>query len=105
MATVTYIREAKQHVSAMKAVMGYCQRKDKITDPETGRQYVTGLNCNGDHAFTEFLATKTAYDKLDGINFYQYVQSFSPGRTSPMKRLTKSDWSLRRRPGRGMRCR
>ena len=78
MATVTYIREAKQHVSAMKAVMGYCQRMDKTTDPETGRRYVSGLNCNGENAFTEFLATKTAYDKLDGINFYQYVQSFSP---------------------------
>ena len=78
MATVTYIREAKQHVSAMKAVMGYCQRIDKTTDPETGRRYVTGLNCNGENAFTEFLATKTAYGKMDGINFYQYVQSFSP---------------------------
>ena len=78
MATVTYIREAKQHVSAMKAIMGYCQRMDKTTDPETGIRYVTGLNCNGENAFTEFLATKTAYDKLDGINFYQYVQSFSP---------------------------
>ena len=105
MATVTYIREAKQHVSAMKAVMGYCQRMDKTTDPETGHRYVTGLNCNGENAFMEFLATKTAYDKLDGINFYQYVQSFPPGRTSPMPRLMPSGWSLRRRPGRGMRCR
>lgn len=78
MATVTYIKEAKQHVSAMKAVIRYCQREDKTTDPKNGRRYVTGLNCNGTNAFTEFLATKTAYNKLDGINFYQYVQSFSP---------------------------
>ena len=78
MATVTYIKETKQHVSAMKAVMRYCQREDKTTDPKTGHRYVTGLNCNGPNAFTEFLATKTAYNKLDGINFYQYVQSFSP---------------------------
>ena len=78
MATVTYIKETKQHVSAMKAVMRYCQREDKTTDPKTGRRYVTGLNCNGANSFTEFLATKTAYNKLDGINFYQYVQSFSP---------------------------
>ena len=78
MATVTYIKETKQHVSAMKAVMRYCQREDKTTDPKTGRRYVTGLNCNGPNSFTEFLATKTAYNKLDGINFYQYVQSFSP---------------------------
>ena len=78
MATVTYIKETKQHVSAMKAVMRYCQREDKTTDPKTGRRYVTGLNCNGANSFTEFLATKTAYNKVDGINFYQYVQSFSP---------------------------
>ena len=78
MATVTYIKETKQHVSAMKAVMRYCQREDKTTDPKTGVRYITGLNCNGANSFTEFLATKTAYNKLDGINFYQYVQSFSP---------------------------
>ena len=58
--------------------MRYCQREDKIIDPKTGRRYVTGLNCNGPNSFMEFLATKTAYNKLDGINFYQYVQSFSP---------------------------
>ena len=78
MATVTYIKEAKQHISAMRAVMRYCQREDKTTDPKTGRRYVSGLNCNGPNSFTEFLTTKTAYNKLDGINFYQYVQSFSP---------------------------
>ena len=78
MATVTYIKETKQHISAMKAVMQYCQREDKTTDPKTGIRYVTGLNCNGANSFMEFLATKTAYNKLDGINFYQYVQSFSP---------------------------
>lgn len=78
MATVTYIKETKQHISAMKAVMQYCQREDKTTDPKTGIRYVTGLNCNGANSFMEFLTTKTAYNKLDGINFYQYVQSFSP---------------------------
>ena len=78
MATVTYIKESKQHISAMKAVMCYCQREDKTTDPQTGHRYVSGVDCNGASSFTEFLATKTAYGKLDGINFYQYVQSFSP---------------------------
>lgn len=78
MATVTYIKETKQHISAMRAVMRYCQREDKTIDPQTGHQYVTGVNCNGVHSFTEFLATKTAYNKLGGINFYQYAQSFSP---------------------------
>ena len=71
MATVTYIKESKQHISAMKAVMCYCQREDKTTDPQTGHRYVSGVDCNGASSFTEFLATKTAYGKLDGINFYQ----------------------------------
>ena len=71
MATVTYIKEAKQHISAMRAVMQYCQREGKTTDPQTGQRFVSGVNCNGANAFTEFVATKTAYHKLDGINFYQ----------------------------------
>lgn len=78
MATVTYIKESRQHISAMRAVMNYCQREDKTTDLQTGHCYVSGVNCNGADPFTEFMATKTAYGKLDGINFYQYVQSFSP---------------------------
>lgn len=58
--------------------MNYCQREDKTIDPQTGHRYVSGINCNGTDSFTEYMATKTAYGKLDGINFYQYVQSFSP---------------------------
>lgn len=58
--------------------MNYCQRENKTIDPQTGHRYISGVNCNGADSITEFLATKTAYNKLDGINFYQYVQSFSP---------------------------
>lgn len=75
---MTYIKETKQHISAMRVVMRYCQRESKTTDPQTGRRFVSGVNCNGTDSFTEFMATKTTYGKLDGINFYQYVQSFSP---------------------------
>ena len=42
------------------------------------REVCQGVNCNGENAFAEFLATKKSYKKTDGINFYQYVQSFSP---------------------------
>ena len=31
-----------------------------------------------ENAFTEFMATKTAHHKKGGMNFYHYVQSFSP---------------------------
>ena len=78
MATVTYIRESKQTVSAMKGVIDYCTQDKKVFDRQSGRSLVGGVNCNGKNAFTEFMATKGAYKKTDGINFYQYVQSFSP---------------------------
>ena len=77
-ATVIYIPERKQHLSAMRAVMAYCQREDKVWDDQSDRSLVSGIHCDGFNAVTEFEATKAAYHKLDGMNFYQYVQSFSP---------------------------
>lgn len=78
MATVTYIKEKKQHLGAMVAVMKYCAQDQKTMDKLSGRKLVSGIHCDGGNAITEFLATKAAYKKLDGINFYQYVQSFHP---------------------------
>ena len=78
MATVTYIKETRQHPSAMVSVMRYCLQESKTVDQLTGQRYVSGIGCDGMNSITEFLATKHAYGKLDGINFYQYVQSFSP---------------------------
>ena len=78
MATVTYIKERTQTVSAMRAVMRYCMKPEKIWDEQSRRHLISGVNCDGGNTITEFLATKTAHGMLDGINFYQYVQSFSP---------------------------
>lgn len=78
MATVTYIKETRQHPSAMVSVMRYCLQESKTVEQLTGQRYVSGIGCDGLNSITEFLATKHAYGKLDGINFYQYVQSFSP---------------------------
>ena len=78
MATVTYIKERCQSVGAMRAVIAYCQREDKTVDPVTGQRFISGIHCDWLNAATEFVATKGAYHKLDGIHFYQYVQSFSP---------------------------
>ena len=78
MATVTYIKEKKQHLGAMAAVMKYCAQDQKTLDELSGQRLVSGINCDGSNAITEFLATKAAYNKMDGINFYQYVQSFHP---------------------------
>lgn len=78
MATVTYIRESKQSISAMKGVIDYCCQDKKVYDEISNQRLVIGINCDGENAFKEFMATKKAYGKTDGMNFYQYVQSFSP---------------------------
>lgn len=78
MATVTYIRESKQSISAMKGVIDYCCQDKKVYDEISNQRLISGVNCDGENAFAEFLATKKSYKKTDGMNFYQYVQSFSP---------------------------
>ena len=77
MATVTYIKEKKQHLSAMRGVMRYCMHHTKTWDEQSQQFLVSGINCNGRNSILEFETTKAAHGKLDGTNFYQYVQSFS----------------------------
>ena len=78
MATVIFIKESKQTPSAMRGCIHYCVQEKKTVD-ENGRQYVGGVNCLGQHAYEEFMATKNLYGKACGTYFYQYVQSFMPG--------------------------
>ena len=78
MATVTFIPEAKQSISAMRGLINYCLQDCKVRDEQSGRRLVGGVNCNGENAYTEFMTTKNSYSKTTGMNFYQYVQSFSP---------------------------
>ena len=78
MATVSFIPESRQSISAMKAVIEYCLQQKKVADEDSGRRLVSGVKCSGENAFTEFMATKTAHHKKGGMNFYHYVQSFSP---------------------------
>lgn len=78
MATITYIKEARQAVSAMNGVIAYCLQEKKVLDDATGQRMVSGIHCDGKNAFTEFMVTKTAYQKMGGTTFYHYVQSFSP---------------------------
>lgn len=78
MAIVTYIRESKQSISAMKGGIDYCFQDKKVYDEISNQRLVSGINCDGENAFKEFMATKKSYGKTDGMNFYQYVQSFSP---------------------------
>lgn len=77
MATVTYIKEKKQHLSSMRGVMRYCMHHTKTWDERSQQYLISGINCNGANSILEFETTKAAHGKLNGTNFYQYVQSFA----------------------------
>lgn len=62
----------------MRGCINYCVQEKKTVDSD-GRQYIGGVNCLGQHAYEEFMATKNLYGKASGTYFYQYVQSFLPG--------------------------
>ena len=62
---------------------------------ETGRRYLSGINCTPELAQKSFLATKNLYGKANGTFFYQYVQSFSPQEEAHPWRSTPN------RPGTG----
>ena len=78
MATVMFIPESTHNRFAMRAVINYCQQEYKTFDSKSKRRLVSGVNCDGENAFREFMATKKVHDKADGIFFYHYAQSFSP---------------------------
>lgn len=78
MATCNYIQETKQNASSMKAVIDYVSQDAKTLD-ENGRRYLTGVNCLGEAAYEEFMATKNLFGKRKGTYFYHYEQSFRPG--------------------------
>lgn len=58
MATVTYIRESKQSISAMKGVIHYCCQDKKVYDEISNQRLVSGINCDGENAFLNFLQQK-----------------------------------------------
>jgi len=78
MATVIFIKEGRQNPSAMRAVINYCQQEYKTYDSKSKRKLVSGINCDGENTYQEFMATKKVHGKDNGMFFYQYVQSFLP---------------------------
>ena len=78
MATCNYIKAKKQNQSAMRAVIRYVSQDAKTLD-ENGHRYLSGINCLGQAAYDEFMATKNLYGKRSGVYYYHYEQSFAPG--------------------------
>ena len=66
-----------QTTGCMGAVMRYTMQEWK-TEFE-GQQLVTGINCQPETVYADFMATKRLYHKTDGVLFYHMVQSFPKG--------------------------
>ncbi|MBR2131785.1 MAG: relaxase/mobilization nuclease domain-containing protein [Oscillospiraceae bacterium] len=77
MATVTPVNRPKgQTRGGVASVLKYATREDKTN--HGGEQLVTGINCQIETCYTEFISTKLQYNKCDGKMYYHFVQSFHP---------------------------
>ena len=66
-----------QTTGCMGAVMRYTMQNKK-TEFE-GQQLVTGINCQPESVYADFMTTKRLHHKTDGVLFYHMVQSFPKG--------------------------
>ena len=66
-----------QSRGCMGAVMRYTMQDWKTE--HDGRQLVTGINCQPETVYYDFMLTKSLYHKTDGTMFYHMVQSFPKG--------------------------
>ena len=70
-------KKGTQTRDCMKSVMRYVSQLSKtIWD---GQQLVSGIGCQPETAFDEFLSTKLLHRKDGGVMFYHMVQSFPKG--------------------------
>ena len=66
-----------QATGCMGAVMRYTMQ-DKKTEFD-GQRLVTGINCQPESVYADFMTTKWLHHKTDGVLFYHMVQSFPKG--------------------------
>ena len=67
-------KKGTQTRSCMKSVMRYVAQTSKTL--WNGQQLVSGIGCQPETAFDEFLSTKLLHHKDGGVMFYHMVQSF-----------------------------
>ena len=70
-------KKGTQTRGCMKGVMRYVSQLRKTC--WDGQQLVSGIGCQPETAFDEFLSTKLLYRKDGGVMFYHMVQSFPKG--------------------------
>ena len=67
-------KKGTQSRGCMKSVMRYVAQENKTL--WNGQQLVSGIGCQPETAFDEFLSTKLLHHKDGGVMFYHMVQSF-----------------------------
>ena len=70
-------KKGTQTRGCMKSVMRYVSQLSKTL--WDGQQLVSGIDCQPETAFDEFLSTKLLHRKDGGVMFYHMVQSFPKG--------------------------
>ena len=70
-------KKGTQTRGCMKSVMRYVSQTSKTL--WDGQQLVSGIGCQPETAFDEFLSTKLLHHKGGGVMFYHMVQSFPKG--------------------------
>ena len=73
---VNYKRSTQSH-AAMRGVMLYVMQEKKTA--WAGAPLVSGINCQPQSVYDDFLNTKLLYHKDGGVMFYHMVQSFPKG--------------------------
>ena len=79
MAIVHFVnyKRGTQSRAAMRGVMLYVMQEKKTT--WEGAPLVSGINCQPQSVYDDFLSTKLLYHKDGGVMFYHMVQSFPKG--------------------------
>ena len=70
-------KKGTQTRGCMKSVMRYVAQENKTL--WNGQNLVSGIGCQPETAFDEFLSTKLLHHKNGGVMFYHMVQSFPKG--------------------------
>ena len=70
-------KKGTQTRSCMKNVMRYVAQENKTF--WDGQNLISGIGCQPETAFDEFLSTKLLHHKDSGVQFYHMVQSFPRG--------------------------
>ena len=70
-------KRGTQSRTAMRGVMLYVMQEKKTT--WEGKPLVSGINCQPQSVYDDFLNTKLLYHKDGGVMFYHMVQSFPKG--------------------------